>query len=403
MNYSYVAYTKDKRLVSGKLSASNGEAAATLLSYGGYQVISLKQITPFLNAEKLVAAFSQIRPKETVMFSRQLALLLESGTDIVASLELLRDQITNRAMKNMISDTASDVRGGGSLSGALAKHPRVFSRTYCQAMAAGEQGGNLEVVLRQMADHIERDATTQKKVKNALTYPFVIAIVATLVIILLITFVLPTFTSLYASFNVELPLITRIFIGVTEWFSHYGLYLIAVILVAVGSVFAYVKTTMGKYQWDKLLLMLPVLGRINLLSELARCCRTMSLLYRIGLALPETMSLAISASNNKVIAEALTRVRQELIGGEGLSKPMSKRGVFLPLMVQMVRVGEETGNLDNTLATVAQSFETEADDLTTSAVGLIQPVITIVIGLVVGFVALSLVEAMYSVYGQISF
>ncbi len=401
MDFSYVAYTEDERLVKGKVSATNEEAAANLLSYGGFQVVSLKEAVRFFDREKLLGRFSRIKSMEIVLFSRQLALLLESGTDIVTSLELLQSQVTNQTLKRIIGEVASDIRGGSSLSAALKKHPRAFPEMYHRAISAGEQAGNLEIVLRQMADYMERRATTGKRVKNALTYPFIVIIVAIIVIALLVTFVLPSFTDLYSSFDAELPLITRMLIGFTDWFSQYGLYIVLMIVAAVVIGFVYIKTPAGKYQWDKLSLSLPILGRITLLSELSSACRTISLLFKVGLPLPEIMAMATYGTTNKVMAKALTEVQQELIRGEGLSRPMSRRKIFLPLMVQMVGVGEETGNLDNTLATVAQSYEIEADDKTSSAVGLIQPALTIIIGLVVGFVVLAMVSAMYSIYGQV--
>jgi type IV pilus assembly protein PilC len=390
-------------LVRGKLSATNEEAATSLLNYGGYQVVSLKLVTPFFNAEKLLARFSRIKPREIIMFSRQLALLLESGTDIVTSLELLQSQVTNRTLKRMLGEVASDIRGGSSLSAALSKHPRAFPELYHRTIAAGEQAGNLEIVLRQMADYVERGALTEKKIKNALMYPLILAIVAVGVVAVIVTFVLPTFTSLYAAFGAKLPAPTRILIGASDWLVNYGLYLLlGVVAVAVVG-YIYIRTPAGKYQWDKLMLSLPVVGRINQLSELSRCCRTVALLFRVGLPLPEVMNLAVHGANNKVVAKDLSEVQQELIRGEGLSKPMSRRKTFLPLMVQMVGVGEETGNLDNTLATVAQSYEIEADDRTSSAVGLLQPAMVVIIAVVVGFIAVSLVSAMYSIYGQVSF
>ena len=402
MDYSYIAYTKDKQLLKGKLSASNEEAAAKLLSYGGYQLVSLKTYVPFFNLDKLSATFRQVKSTETIMFSRQLALLLASGADIVTSLELLQGQVTNRTFKKVIGEVASDIRGGSSLSAALQKHPRIFYKIYHQAISAGERGGNLEVVLRQMADFIERGFTTQKKIKNALTYPVIVAFVAIIVIMILITFVLPSFTSLYAGFGVELPATTRLLISLTDWFASYGLYLILGTLAVAASGIFYIKTPKGKYRWDTISLRLPVVGRLLLLGELSRICRTMSLLFHVGLPLPEIMTLAIDGTNNKSMAEALTGVQRDLIRGEGLSKPMAKRSLFLPLMVQMVGIGEETGNLDNTLTTVAQSYEMEADDKTSAAIGLIQPAMTVVIGAVIAFIALALVSAMYSIYGQLS-
>ena len=403
MEYAYVAYTEDRRLVKGKLSATGEEAATNLLSYGGYQVVSLKQVVPFFNTAKLAAAFSQIKLREIIMFSRQLALLLESGTDIVTSLELLQSQVTNRTLKKIIGDVASDIRGGTSLSVALSRHPRAFSAIYHRAIAAGEQGGNLEIVLRQMADYMERAVNTEKKVKSALTYPIIVAIVAILVIGLLVTFVLPTFVSLFGAFGADLPLATRMLIALTDWLGQYGVYLVGAIAVVAVLGFSYIRTPAGKYQWHKLSLRLPVLGRIFLLNELSRCCRTISLLFKVGLPLPEIIAMVIHGTNNKAIIEVLTEVQRELIRGEGLARPMAQRSLFLPLMVQMVGVGEETGNLDNTLATVAQSYEVESDDRTSAAVGLIQPAMIVIIGLIVGFIAIALFSAMYGIYGQVEF
>jgi type IV pilus assembly protein PilC len=402
MNFAYTAYTEDKKLVKGRVSATSEEAASELLSYGGFRVVSLKSTLPLVNTEKLLARFSQIKPAEIVMFSRQLALLLESGTDIVTSLDLLQDQIINETLRKTVGEVASDIRGGSSLSAALNKHPRAFSNMYSRAIAAGEQGGNLEVVLRQMADYIEKGVVTQKQIKGALTYPIIVVLVAIVVIAILVTKVFPTFVNLYSQLGAKLPLPTRILIGFTHWTNHYGLYLLIGILVAMGAIYVYIKTPAGRYRWDKLMLTMPVVGRIVHLGELSRCCRTMSMLVKVGLPLPEVMAMTIRNSNNKVVVENLTGVQQELIRGEGLSQPMAKRHLFLPLMTQMVRVGEETGNLENTLVTVADSLDLEAGDRTKSAVALIQPVLTIIIGLVVGFLVLSMMSAMYSIFGQFS-
>jgi len=402
MDYSYVAYGKDKKLVKGKLSATNQTAAAKLLNYGGYQVLTIKPVTSFINTERLRGYFSNVKPREVTMFSRQLALLLESGTDIVASLELLQGQVTNRTLRRVIGEVVSDIRGGSSLSVALRKHPRVFPQMYSRAIAAGERGGNLEIVLRQMAEFMERRVLTEKRIKSALTYPAIVVVVAVIVVALLVAFVLPTFTELYSSFGTEQPLATAIFLNVSDWLINYGLYVLIGLAAVVVAIALYIRTPMGNYQLGKISLRLPVIGRILVLSELSRACRTISLLFRVGLPLPEVMAMASQGTSNKVVAEAMDEVRRELIRGQRLSKPMSQNSLFLPLMVQMTNVGEGTGNLDQTLTTVAESYEMEADDRTAAAVGLIQPIMTVAIGLVVGFIALSLMSAMYSMYGQIS-
>jgi type IV pilus assembly protein PilC len=403
MDFSYVAYAEEeKKLISGKVSATSEEAATELLSYGGYRALSLKLVRPWFDREKLQARFSRMKQAEIIMFSRQLALLLESGTDIVTSLDLLKSQITNKTLQKIIGEVAADIRGGSSLSTALSKHPQAFSSMYHRAIAAGEQGGNLEVVLRQMADYIEKGSVTQKRIKGALMYPIMVVVVAIVVVAILVTKVFPTFVSFYSQLGATLPTATRILIGIVGWLQHYGFYLLLALLIAVGAIYLYSKTPAGKYRWDKVMLRFPVVGRIIQLSALSQCCRTMALLIKVGLPLPEVLAVTINSISNAIINESLAGVQQELIRGEGLSQPMEKRDIFLPMMTQMVKVGEETGNLENTLNTVAESFEVEANDKTSSAVALIQPVTTIILGLVVGFVVLAMISAMYSVYHQVN-
>lgn len=401
MDFAYIAYTEDRKLVKGRVSATSEEEATALLGYGGYRVVSLKTTLPLLNKAKLLASFSQIKPAEIVMFSRQLALLLESGTDIVTSLDLLQGQITNQTLKKIVSEVAADIRGGTSLSKAFIKHPRAFSPMYSQAIAAGEEGGNLEVVLRQMGDYVERGVVTQKRIKGALTYPVIVVFVAIAVIVVMVTKVFPTFVGLYSQFGAALPLPTRILMGLTGWLNTYGLYLLLGFLVAVAAVYIYIRTPQGRYRWDTRMLSVPVFGRIIQLSELSRCCRTMSLLIKVGLPLPEVLAVTIRSIGNKAIEDSMARVEQKLVRGEGLCKPMAKEKFILPLMSQMVGVGEETGNLENTLNTVAESLEAEANDKVNAAVALIQPVLTIIIGLVVGFLVLAMFSALYSVYNQL--
>jgi len=401
MDYRYVGYTKDKKVLEGTVSAASQEAAAQLLARQGYQVLDLKPVAPFMPSwDKVFPTLFRAKPEAIILFSRQLALLLETGTDIVTSLELLQAQASDRSFRRVLGDVISDLRGGNQLSVALSKYPEVFPQIYRRSLSVGERTGSLETVLRHVADYMEKEVTTRKGVKNALLYPVIVSIVAVIVIAILVTFVLPAFTSLYISLGTELPLATRILLALVNGLNNYGLHILIALIIAAGLAFVYIRTPAGKYQWDRLLLRLPLIGRVNLLNELARCCRSMSLLFRAGLPLPEIMSLVIDSSGNTVVTEAFTGVQQDMLKGEGLSQPMAKHQLFLPMMVQMVRVGEETGNLDVTLLAVAETYETEAADKTRSLIALIQPALTLVIGLTVAFIAVSLVSAMYSIYGQ---
>ena len=400
MVYQYVAYNENREVVKGKLSAASEEAAADLLSYAGYQAINLKRYVPFLSLDRLSVSLFRVKPADIILFYRNLALLLESGIDIVTSLELLRGQASSGALKKVLSEVISDLRGGNQFSAALTKHPKVFSPVYCQLLSVGEQSGGLETVLRQIADYMEKEATATKATKNALMMPVITSLVTIVVIGILVTFVLPTFGSLYSSLGVDLPLPTKILIATAEKAKDYGVYLFLAALIAASAALIYIKTPGGRYKWDKLLLNLPLVGRVSHLGELACCCRSMALLFRGGLPLTEIMPMVVKGTGNRAIAKGLIDVQQDMVKGEGLSRPMAKNGLFLPMMVQMVRVGEETGNLDITLLAVARSYETEAEDKTRSLVALIQPVMTLIIGGIIALIALSLTSAMYSIYGQ---
>jgi type IV pilus assembly protein PilC len=400
MVYQYIAYSETGKVVTGRLSVASEEAAAEMLGYAGYQVISLKPIDRFLSLDGLRARLFPVKPAEVILFYRQLALLLESGISITTALELLREQASNRTLEGVLGEVISDLRSGNQLSAAMGKHPEVFLPIYCRLVGVGEQTGELETMLRLIADYKEKEVAAAKGVKSALRYPIIVAIVAVVVIGILVTFVLPAFGDLYSSMGAELPAMTKMLIAMAEKFQQYGLYLILGLGAAAGMAFAYFKTPEGRYKWDKICLSLPLVGRVNHLKELVLCCRSLALLFRAGLPLTEIMPLVTQSSRNRVMIGALDDLQQDMLKGEGLSRPMAKNQLFLPMMVQMVKVGEETGSLDATLLAVAQSYETEAEERTRNLIGLIQPTMMIVISGVVGFVAISMVSAMYSIYGQ---
>jgi len=402
MDFNYICYTEDKKVVKGTISASDEKIAEQILARSGSRVLNLKPVVSFMpNWGKIFPSFYRVGPEVVIMFSRQLALLLESGTDIVTSLELLQSQTSDRNLKRVLGEVVSDLRRGDRFSEALSKHPQSFPSIYPRALSVGERTGGLETVLKQMADYMEKRIKAAKNIKSALRYPIIIIVAAIVVVGVIVAFVLPAFTSLYASLGVELPPVTKFLMSMVDWIIEYNLYVIGAVISILGGLFLYIKTPGGKFQWDRLALRLPLLGRVRRLDELAHCCRSMALLFRAGLPLPEVMSLVIESSDNSVMKQVFTDVRQDMIKGEGLSRPMAKSPLFFPLMVQMVAVGEETGNLDVTLLAVAQNFETEAEDKMRTFIGLIQPIVTGIVGLIVAFIALSLVSAMYSIYGQL--
>ena len=236
MDFTYVAYDRNRRVIKGKVSATNEGSANNILSASGFQVLNLKSKPGFLNSEKLNMSLSKVNPKEVIMFSRQMALLLSSGTDIVASLELLQTQVSDKELKKKLAEVATDIRGGSSLSNAMRKHPRVFPALYWRAISAGEKSGSMETVMRQMADYMEKRMLTTKKIKGALSYPIMVLVAAVVVIAIMVQFVIPTFSSLYDAFGASMPKAAKTLLDGSAWLKHNGLFIFigAALLAGVG-------------------------------------------------------------------------------------------------------------------------------------------------------------------------
>jgi type IV pilus assembly protein PilC len=400
MIYQYIACSESGEIVKGKITATGEDAITEMLGYAGYRLINLKPWVPFFSPGKLTSQLFPVKAADIILLFRQLALLLESGVNIVTSLELLQEQITKHSLKRVVYEIVTDLRAGNQLSTAMSRHPEVFSPMACRTLSIGEQTGSLEVMLRQMADYMEREQETRKGIKGALMYPAIAMVVTVGVVGILMFFVLPAFANLYGSLGAQLPALTKFMIDLSVVLQNHALHIFLGIFVVFGLALVYMRTPDGKLKFDILMLRLPQMGRVRLLNELSRCCRSISLLFTAGLPLTEIMPLVIQGANNRVIAQALYGVQVEMLKGEGLAKPMAKNPVFLPMMVQMVKVGEETGSLDTSLIAVAQNYESEAQEKTKSLINLIPPVMTIIIAGIVGLIALSMVSAMYSIYGQ---
>ncbi len=399
--YKYIAYAKDRQLIYGTRSAATPEIAARFLASNGYKVLSIRPESSFLPKFDIRPSLNRI-PKQTIVtFSRQWALLIESGTDIVTSLELLRDQAENMRFREILGNVVSDVRKGERLEEALDKYPKAFPKLYVQLIKVSQQVGGAETILRQIADYMEKDLKTSQSIKNALRYPIIVSVIGLVVIALLVFYVLPAFTSLYSSMNLELPLATRITLSSMDMAVKYGPRVLLMIPIIAVALYLYSKTSRGKQQRDKLALKLPLIGRISLLSQLGSCCRNIAMMHKAGVPMLDIMDTVIENSNNLAIRQALTNIQRDVLKGASLSDAMSYNEIFLPLMVSMTRVGEATGKLEITLNAIADTYEIEASNKMNNLIELIQPTVIAVLGVVVGFIAMTLVSTMYSMYGQV--
>ncbi len=399
-SYRYVATTDQGKLVKGTIKATDEVTAERLLIGQGYTPINVEVAPSMFSLEEALPSIFKVKPRDVIVFSRQLATLLRSGISLLPALEILQGQVTtSRIFKKILETITNDLGAGSSFSQAISKHPKAFSDIYCRTIAVGEQSGNLEIVLNRMADYHEKQGEITKKIGKALTYPLMIMGVGIVVVIILMTVVMPQLLSMFTAMNADLPLPTRILIWLTDFFNDNILYLlIAGVLLAAVALWL-VKQPSGRRLLDRLKLTVPIIGPAILMGELARLCRTMSVLIVAGLNLQEVMEMIPQSSNNMVIRDALSQVNEGLLLGGGLSEPMSRIDVFPPLLVQMVAVGEQSNTLDFTLGVVADFYEVTAEEKTGAMVGMIGPLLTIVMALGVGFIAISVLMPMYTLTG----
>lgn len=398
MTYRYRAYTSDKRIVQGTIEVTSEALAESALYRAGYQhVLSLKEIPPGLNLESLIPTLFGIKTREVIDFSNQLATLIESGISILNSLELLGGQASKKSMKKVIDGLVEEIQGGNSLSQALGHYPQVFPDTYCQVIKASEQAGNLEFGLRQAAVYLEKQAASRQKIIRALLYPAFILVMAAGVSILLITVALPPLVDLFNSLGAELPWMTRLLMDITAFSLDRSLYILVGVVALIMLTLGLLRLPSVKTARDRFMLGIPAIGGINIERSVQHFCQTASLLLKAGLHLPQIMEIIIQTNRNRVIRRSLSRVRDRLVQGEGLSQPLSEIELFPPLLVEMVVVGEKTGSMDDTLATLADFYEKKIDRSIDNLISMIEPTLTLIVGAVVIFIALSMITPLYSI------
>jgi type IV pilus assembly protein PilC len=399
MPYQYVAFTSQGEQIQGRIEAESEREAEELLWKQRYTVISLKAIQEKAGMQLFS---SRIKTRDLIVFSRQLATLIESGVSIVRGLELLRDQVTNKAFRKILDEIIMDVQQGRFFSEAVARHEKAFPTMYGRLLEIGERAGNLVMVLRQVATYMEKEETLVRRIRGASAYPLFVLFMAFGVVFLMLTVALPPLMQLFTSFGAELPLPTRVLIGLTEFTSTYTLQIILVAVIVIAGGVLFVRSKGGKQIFDRLMVKVPLVGRVIVQGAVARLCRSTSTLLQAGISLPEILEMSIRAQSNTLIRAALEQVHSELLQGHGLADPLAKHPVFPSMLVQMVRVGEETGSLDSNMDTLAVFYEDEVDRTVDALSSAVEPALTIFIGGIVAFVAVAVIYPMYSLMGAIS-
>ncbi|MFZ9156646.1 MAG: type II secretion system F family protein [Ilumatobacteraceae bacterium] len=396
--FAYTAIDTSGTLIEGISKADTiADARASLLSQDLYPT-KLAEKRGLLQFE---ITKEKVKKKELMHFTRQLAVFVRAGIPITSALETIGDETQDTALRRAITAMVEELRNGGTLSAAAAKHSHVFPNYYVGILQSAELTGRLDETLDSLAAYLNREIETRAKVVNALSYPAVVMVMAIVTVIILAGYVLPKFKPLFTELNADLPLPTRMLLGVASLFSTYVYIPGLVIMTAIGALIWMMKSTKGREVKDRLVLRIPVIKGIIEYAILERFCRILGAMVRAGVPLPDGMQTTTEATSNSVYRERLTIAREEMMKGSGFSAPLAATELFPGAAKQMFKVGEETGTLDEQLAAASEYFDTELEVRIKRFTTMFEPLMIIGVGLMVGFVAVALVSAMYGVLGGV--
>ncbi len=395
--YRYKARDKDGALQSGMMEAAKKEAVADQLSGMGYIPVQIEeQERSLLDLHDLMLRLTKVAPQDIIVFSRQLATLMGAGVPFTQSLATIEKQTENLRLKAAIADMRKDVEAGAAFSDALAKQPRIFSKMYVSMIRAGETAGILDDILERLALLAEHDAETRARVKTAVRYPLIVVVAVCCAFAFLVSFVIPKFAAMYSRFKTELPMPTRVLIGINFVVQNYWYLVLLGVALLVGGVIWYLRTQNGRWQWDRIKLKLPVFGMLFRKVAFSRFARVFGAMQKSGISMILTLEIVAETVGNVVIARVVDQMREDLREGKGLVEPMEASGMFPPLVIQMIAVGEETGNLDTMLGKVSDYYDMDVEYTLRNLSTLIEPILLLFLGGMVLFMALGIFLPMWN-------
>jgi type IV pilus assembly protein PilC len=391
--FAYSAINAQGIELSGEITAPNVTGAREQLRLRGLLAQSLQEIEAGSSGGS-GGRTKKVKPKSLQIFSRQFATMIEAGLNIVGSLVILEDQTDDLALADVVRELRTDVEGGLLLSEAMAKHPRVFSRLYVAMVEAGEAAGILDIVLDRVAFQIEKQEAIRRRIKSALVYPTMVLTFATLVLIGMLMFLVPIFVKIFASLNGQLPTLTLYVVKVSHLLTH-APYVLLIIPLGLWSFFRWKRTESGRKTWDRFKLRLPMkIGDTVMKVAMARFSRTLSTLVAAGVDIIKALEITGQTAGNWV-EEALSGVRASVHEGVPIAQPLIENPVFPPMVSQMVKIGEETGELEKMLSKIADFYEDEVDASVASLTAIIEPLMMIGVGCMVGLIIISMYLPMF--------
>ena len=389
--FSYEAVDSNGNKVRESLDALNEDAIKSDLRLRGLIPLTIKPVDA-----KNVSIFERVTQKDLLIFTQELGNLLESGLPVDRALYVLSEASEKKPFRAIIREVYIDIQRGQALSQALSKH-KIFPGLYVNMIKAGEAGGILEAVIKRLASFLETSATFREEMTSALVYPLVLTIVGGLAVVFLMLYVIPKFAKIFADMGQALPLPTTILLNISTFFISYWWAVAGLVTIAVIATRRYIMTPEGKTFVDSLKLKTPVIKRLNLKLIIARFSRTLGTLLQSGVPILEAIGISRTVVGNEIMSNRLKAIEEGISKGKGIAKPLKESNIFPPVVVQMVIVGEEAGKLDDTFLLIAERFETESRSLIKRVVRLYEPVLILLMGIVVGFIVISMLLAIFSI------
>lgn len=405
--FIYKATDHKGQFVEGDIEASDYHVAVQQiqkLNYFPIQITEGKAGKSFFKGVKLPGSefFGQISQKELLNLTQQLSTLVGAGITLDSSLSSLVKLAENQKLKEVLADIQKRVHGGSSFAEALSEHPQAFSKLYVNMIRAGEEGGVLTASLDRLAKFMEKAEDLKNSIRAAMAYPAVLALVGGSAVIVLFTVVIPRFSTLFEDMGTALPLPTKIMLGLSAVVSNYWWLLLILSILIVAGFISYIKTESGKYQWDTLVLKLPLFGALVRKIEVSRFSLTLSTLLKSGVPVLHALGIVKTILSNRVIISAMQPLQAGLKSGKGLSGPLEKSGVFPAMAVHMITVGETSGTLDDMLTRVSETYDKEVELSIKQIISLLEPLMILLMALIIGFIVISMLLAIFSI-NDISF
>jgi type IV pilus assembly protein PilC len=384
------------------ITAESSNAARLAWSQQGFRVIEVKEQTGGINFEEIALSFRKVTVKDLALFSRQLATLVNAGVSMVRSLGILTDQCANPKLKITLKKVLDDVQEGAAFSDALRKHPKVFDRLYCAMVQAGEAGGVLDDVLSRLAQLLEDAARLANKIKSAMTYPAVVTFIAVAIFIGMCKFIIPVFSSVFQQLGSELPTFTQILVNISDFLNSWTFWLLPGGIIAFIIAYRwFYSTPYGKLYMDGVFLKLPLFGDLVVKTAVARFARTFGSLTRAGVPILSSLEITSETAGNLVISNAIDAAREAVKEGGMISPALEKSEVFPVMAIQMISVGEETGEMDKMLMKVADFYENEVEEAVKALTSLLEPAMILLLGGMVGSIIVGMYLPIFSIMDKI--